>query len=300
MRPLDWLLLLLLSVLWGAAFFFIAVALPEVPPFSLVLARVAIAALVLVPIILLVGLGLPRTLRAWRDYAVLAILNNLLPFSLIAYGQTRIGSGLASVLIATTPLFTVLALRLLAGEPLTRAKLGGVLLGIAGVAVLTGAGGLGAGSPAAAGVLCVLGAALCYALSAFWMRRVREMPPLVSAVSQLVCSSILLLPIAALADRFWELPPPGFPAAASMLALAVLSTALAYLVFFRLGATAGPANAMLVTLLIPVTGTGLGALVLGEHLAAHQIAGALVIASGLVVIDGRLAGWLSGRRLQAA
>ena len=120
------------------------------------------------------------------------------------------------------------------------------------------------------------------------MRRLRDIPPLVSSAAQLVCSSVLLLPIAAVVDRFWLLPLPMPRVVLAVLALAAFSTALAYIVFFRISATAGPSNVMLVTLLIPVTATALGVLVLGETLSINQVAGALVIASGLVVIDGRL------------
>jgi drug/metabolite transporter (DMT)-like permease len=295
MRTTDWMLLVLLSIMWGATFFFTAVAVPEIPPLTLVLARVSLAALVLLPLVRMLGLALPASLAAWRSYAVLAVLNNLIPFCLIVYGQTHIASALASVLNATTPLFTLILAHLFADERLTSAKVGGVLLGIAGVAVLMGPDTLRQDSASTLGMLCVLGAAFSYGLSALWMRRLKGTPPLVSATAQLLCSSMLLLPIAGLVDRFWELPAPSGTALAAVLGLAVVSTALAYIVFFRISATAGPTNVMLVTLLIPVTATVLGALVLGERLAPNQIAGGLVIASGLVVIDGRLLGWLNRR-----
>lgn len=300
MRATDWLLLVLLSVLWGGSFFFVAVAVRDVPPLTLVLARVAVAAALLVPIAGMLGLSLPRDLAAWHPYAMLAVLNNVIPFSLIVYGQTTIASGLASVLNATTPLFTLLVARIFAGEPLTAARLGGVLLGIAGVGLLMGPDALCANAAGIIGMLCVLGAALSYAFAALWMRRLKSTPPLVSAAAQLACSTVVLLPAAGLVDRFWLLPMPGAAAVGAVLGLAAVSTALAYIVFFRIGAAAGPSNVMLVTLLIPVSATALGTLVLGESLAPHQIAGALVIASGLLVIDGRLVGWMGRRRLGAA
>lgn len=300
MRTTDWLLLAFLSLLWGASFFFAAVAVLDIPPLTLVLARVALAASILLPIARALGYSLPKGLAAWRSYAVLAILNNLIPFSLIFYGQTHIASGLASVLNATTPLFALIVARLFAGEPLTAAKVGGVLIGILGVAILMGPDVLSANASSTLGMLCVLAAALSYGLSALWMRRLREDPPMLSAQAQLLCSTLLLLPLAALVDRFWEVGVPGLPAAAAVLGLAALSTALAYIVFFRISATAGPGNVMLVTLLIPVSATGLGALVLGERLALNQIAGALVIASALLVIDGRLLAGLTRRRAREA
>jgi drug/metabolite transporter (DMT)-like permease len=295
MRSIDWLLLVLLSILWGGSFFFVAIAVRDIPPLTLVLARVALAAALLSPVARLLGMSLPRSFVEWRPYVVLALLNNLVPFSLIVYGQTLIASGLASVLNATTPLFTLAVARVFAGEPLTSARLIGVVLGVAGVGVLIGLDALGGDRAGAIGMLCVLGAALSYGLSALWMRRLKGTPPLVSAQAQLLCSTALLLPVAGLVDRFWTLPMPGIPTVVAVLGLAAFSTALAYIVFFRISASAGPSNVMLVTLLIPVSGTTLGVLVLGERLAPHQIVGALVIASGLVVIDGRLIGWVSGR-----
>lgn len=300
MRTTDWLLLVLLSILWGGSFFFAAIAVHDIPPLTLVLARVALAAMLLAPVARKLGLSLPRSLAAWLPYVVLAVLNNLVPFSLIFYGQTQIASGLASVLNATTPLFALIVARILAGEPLTAAKLGGVVLGVAGVGVLMGPDVASADAAGLLGMLCVLGAALSYGLAALWMRRLKGTPPLVSAEAQLLCSAVMLLPLAGLVDRFWALPMPGATTIAAVLGLAAFSTALAYIVFFRISATAGPSNVMLVTLLIPVSATALGVIVLGERLAAHQIAGALVIASALLVIDGRLLGWVAGRRAQVS
>ncbi len=288
MRATDWLLLVFLSVLWGATFFFIAVANPQVPPFTLVLARVGIAALVLLPLLFLLSLRLPTGLAGWQPFIVQAIINNVIPFTLMVYGQQRIAGGLAAVLNATTPLFTLIVARLFADEQLTASKVLGVLLGIAGVALLMGPEALTSNASSMIGMLCILGAALSYALSALWMRRLRHIPPLVSSAAQLTCSTIMLLPVAVAFDRFWMLPLPSTPVMLAVLGLAVLSTALAYIVFFRISATAGPSNVMLVTLFIPVTATALGVLVLGETLSINQVAGALVIASGLIVIDGRL------------
>ena len=288
MRASDWLLLVFLSVLWGATFFFVAVAVPDVPPFTLVLARVAIAALVLAPVVYLAGYRLPGSLAAWRSYAVLALLNNVLPFTLMTYGQTRIASGLASVLNATTPLFTLVIARVFAGEPLPVNRIVGVVLGVAGVAVLMGPDALDANASSLTGMLCILAGALAYGFAALRMRSLQGAPPLQAAGAQLICSTIMLAVLAGAVDRFWQLPAPGWPAVLAIVGLAVFSTALAYIVFFRINATAGPTNVMLVTLLIPVTATALGVLILGETLALNQLAGALIIASGLVVIDGRL------------
>ena len=300
MRAADWLLLIVLSVLWGATFFFVAVALGALPPLTLVTARVGLAALLLAPVALIAGHRLPVMPRAWGTYVVLALLNNILPFTLMTYGQTRIASALAAVLNATTPLFTLLLARIFAGEPLSLVKVVGVGLGIAGVAVLMGPAALGLDMASAIGMAAILGGALPYGFAALWMRRLRGTPPLVSAAAQLICSTVMLAPAAALVDRFWTLPAPGVLALAAVGGLALFSTALAYVVFFRINATAGPTNVMLVTLLIPVTATALGVLILGEALSANQVAGATIIASGLVVIDGRLFGWAARRQTTPA
>ena len=296
MRAIDWLLLVVLSVLWGGSFFFVAIAVRDIPPFTLVLARTALAAALLIIVVRALGLRLPRGIAAWRPFVGLALLNNVVPFTLIVFGQTRIASGLASVLNATTPLFTLLVARAFAGEALTPAKLAGVLLGITGVGVLMGPDASSANAAGVIGMLCVLGGALSYALATPGMRRFKDTPPLLTATAQLVCSAVMLLPVAGLVDRFWTLPAPGSATIAAVFGLAAFSTALAYIVFFRISASAGPTNVMLVTLLIPVSATALGTLVLGEPLTLHQIAGALIIASGLLVIDGRLLGWMGRRR----
>jgi drug/metabolite transporter (DMT)-like permease len=298
MRAADWLLLVLLSVLWGATFLFIAMGVQALPPLTIVLARVGIAALVLLPLIPLLGYRLPATLASWTLFVVQALINNVVPFTLMVHGQTRIAGSLAAVLNATTPLFTLILARLFVGEALSPSKIVGVVLGIAGVVVLIGPDALNSNESSVIGMLCILGGSLSYAFSALWMRRLRHIPPLVSSTAQLVCSTILLLPLAAVIDRFWLLPAPGAPAIVAVLGLAILSTALAYIVFFRISASAGPSNVMLVTLLIPVTATALGVLVLGEALSPNQIAGGMIIASGLIVIDGRIFARV-GRRVGA-
>lgn len=287
----NWLLLILLSVLWGATFFFVAVALPEVPPLTLVLTRCVIAATALIPILLLLGFTFPSGRTAWRDFAGMAVLNNIIPFTLIFYGQKVVPSGIAAVFNATTPLMSLLVMRFVAGEGWTANKLSGVLIGLTGVAILVGLDALSGTSVAmAAGMLAILGGALSYGFSGLWGRRLKTYPAPISAASQLLCSSILMLPIAAVSDRFWTLPMPSQGALLAILALGILSTAIAYILFFEIMRSAGALNVMLVTLLIPFTSIALGALYLGETLSARQMAGATVIGLSLLVIDGRLFG----------
>ncbi len=283
----DWLRLCLLSLLWGGSFFFNELALLEVRPFTLVLCRVGIAALCLHLLVQARGLRLPSSPRLWAGFALLAVLNNLLPFSLIAWGQTRIDSGLASILNATTPLFGVLlAHRLTTDERLSANRLAGVLLGVAGVALIMGPSSLRLDG-SLLGKLAILGAAFCYALSTIFGRRFGGIPPLLIATGQVTMTSVMMLPLVLAIDRPWQLPPPGLTTIGALLALGVVATALAYLLFFRILTTAGATNLMLVTFLVPVSALLLGSLLLGEQLGLNDAAGMGLIALGLAAVDGR-------------
>jgi drug/metabolite transporter (DMT)-like permease len=287
----EWGLLLFLSVLWGGSFFFSKVALTELPPFTVVFARVTLAAATLALYLVLTGRGLPRG-RVWLSFLGMGLLNNIIPFSLIFWGQTAIASGLASILNATTPIFTILVAQFLTtDERLTAGKFAGVVLGLAGVAVLMGGGVVATDTPALLGMAACLGAALSYGFAGAFGRRFRRLgvPPASVAFGQTAASTLMMAPIAALADAPWTLPMPSAVTIGALLGLAVLSTALAYIVFFRILSSGGATNASLVTLLIPVSAILLGSLVLGERLAANHFAGMALIALGLVAIDGRLA-----------
>lgn len=292
----EWGLLLLLSLLWGGSFFFSKVALAELPPFSIVLARVGIAAVALNVALLAREQRLTAYRTHWGRFTVMGAINNLIPFSLIFYGQTQIPSGLAAILNATTPLWAVLLAHwLTTDERMTPSRLVGVLIGLVGVVILLGPEllrGLGAQSLAQ---FAVVGAALSYASAGIFGRRFRGIPPLVTAAGQVTATAIMLLPIAALVDRPWLLEAPGLQTWAALLGLALLSTALAYAIYFRLLATAGATNLLLVTFLIPVSALLLGTLFLGERLALTDFGGMAAIGVGLVAIDGRLPRRLSSR-----
>jgi len=288
MGAMEWALLIALSVLWGGSFFFAEVALVELRPFTVVLCRVGFAALVLVAVVYATGQRLPRRGDLWGAFFVMGALNNLIPFTLIVWGQTHIASGLASILNATTPLFTVVLAHLLThDEKMTPNRLAGVVLGLAGVAVLIGPEVLrGLGFHLVA-QLAVLGAALSYAFAGIFGRRFRGEPPLVVAAGQVTATTVMILPIALFADRLWAVPLPGATTWAAIAGLAVLSTALAYVIFFRILATAGATNLLLVTLLIPVSAILLGTAILGERLAFGHFAGMALIGLALAAIDGR-------------
>ncbi len=291
MGPTEWALLLMLSVLWGGAFFFSKVALGELPPFTVVLARVSLAAMALFAFLLATGRVVPRSRAVWAAFFGMALLNNIVPFGLIFLAQTAIPSGLASILNATTPIFSILiAHRLTADEKMTRAKLTGVGLGLAGVAVLMGGNAFVSDAPPLWALLACLGAALSYGFTSVFGRRFRRMgvEPVVVAFGQLAAATLLAIPVAAVVDAPWSLPAPGGATLAALAGLALLSTALAYVLFFRILAVGGATNSSLVTLLIPVSAILLGTLVLGERLTANHFAGMALIALGLLVIDGRM------------
>jgi drug/metabolite transporter (DMT)-like permease len=284
----DWSLLAALSVLWGGSFFFNGLVLRELPPFTLVLLRVAIAALILLPVLYAHRLAFPKGWTGWRPYFLVALFNNVLPFSLIVTGQTYIPSGLASILNATTPLFTVLVMAAAGEEKLIVRRVAGVIVGLIGVIVLRG-GGLGFESGQGLGILLCLAAALSYGISALIARRaLSDSPPLATATFQLMASSLMMAVVAGIFERPWQLPVPGAVTWLAVLGLAALSTALAYIVFFQILRRSGATNVMLVTLLVPVTAILLGAFVLGEHISPREIIGALVIGSALLLIDGRV------------
>jgi drug/metabolite transporter (DMT)-like permease len=284
----DWSLLAVLSVLWGASFFFNGIALRELPPLTLVLMRVALAAIILLPLLRVYRIQFPTTLSGWEPFFVLALFNNVLPFSLIVIGQTYIPSGLASILNATTPLFTVVVMAAAGEEKLHVHRFAGVIAGLIGVIVLRGQD-LGFQTNQGVGVLLCLAAAFSYGLSALFARRkLSESPPLATATFQLMASSLMMIIVAAVFERPWQLQMPGAATWLAMIGLAALSTALAYIVFFQILIRSGSTNVMLVTLLIPVTAMLLGYLVLGESISLREIIGALVIASGLLLIDGRV------------
>lgn len=284
----DWLLLGFLSILWGGSFFFNGVALKELPPFTLVFIRVALAAAILLPVARAYRIKFPEGLAGWRPYFAIALLNNVLPFSLIVMGQTYIPSGMASILNATTPLFTVLVMAAAGDEKLLMRRVAGVLTGLVGVIVLRGQD-IGFKDAQGIGIFFCLAGAFSYGLSALYARRkLSNSPPLATATFQLMASSLIMMIVAAMVERPWRLPVPGVTTWLAMAGLAGMSTALAYIVFFQILRRSGPTNVMLVTLLVPVTAILLGYLVLGESISGREMIGALVIGSALLLIDGRI------------
>ncbi|WP_298374326.1 DMT family transporter [Azospirillum sp.] len=284
-------MLVALSVLWGGSFFFVGVAVKALPPLTIVSLRVVLAAVALGVLMRALGMRMPRGGSLWAAFFGMGVLNNLIPFCLIVWGQTQIASGVASILNATTPLFAVVVAHLLTDdEKMTGNRLFGVLLGCGGVVVLVGASafdGLGANIWAQC---AVLGAAFSYSLAGIYGRRFKRLgvSPLATATGQVTASALMLIPVACAVDRPWMLAMPGAATWGALLGIALLSTALAYVLFFRILASAGATNLMLVTFLIPVSAILLGALFLDERLETRQMMGMGLIACGLAAIDGRL------------
>lgn len=295
----DWMRLLALSLLWGGSFFFVEIAVTALPPFTIVALRVGLAATALHVFLVLRGQRMPADPRIWAAFLGMGFLNNLVPFSLLVWGQTQIASGLASILNATTPLFTVLVAHALTrDERLTAGRAGGVMVGFAGVVLMIGPDALwGIGADVLAQLAC-LGAALSYAFAAVFGRRFAAtgIGPVRTATGQVTASTAMLVPLALLVDRPWTLAMPGAGVWAAVAALALISTAFAYILYFRILGTAGATNILLVTFLVPISAILLGTLVLGERLAAEHFGGMAMIGLGLAAMDGRPVQFIRHRR----
>jgi len=292
----EWGLILILSIIWGGSFFFIGVAVKEMTPLTIVLCRVGAAALILLVVVKLTGRQMPASPSVWLAFFVMGILNNVLPFSLIVWGQTHIDSSLASILNATTPIFSVILAHLLTREErLTTNRLTGVLIGWVGVTVLIGFESLGGLGVRVLGYLAILGASCSYAFAAIFGRRFKSFDPVVVSTGMLCASSAMILPIALIVEQPWHLDP-GALTWAALAGLAAISTSLAYIIYFRVLAVAGATNILLVTFLIPVSAIFRGVMVLGERPGWNAFGGMALIFIGLIAIDGRLLkNWCRGK-----
>lgn len=285
----EWMMLILLSVVWGGSFFFAEIALLAFGPLTIVAIRVLIGAVGLVVLARALGHRLPVGAGAWRDLFVMGALNNVIPFSLIVWGQIHIDGGTASILNGTTPFFTILLAHFfLSGEHLTTAKVAGIGLGILGVAVLAGPSAMRGLTHTIEGQAAVLCAAISYAFAGVWGRKhLSGLASTPAAAGMLLASSVIMVPLA----LFWEgVPdmPEGLAMWSSLVGIGLLSTSLAYLLYFKILAAAGASNLLLVTMLIPVSAMLLGVSILGEEIQPGALAGLALIVAGLSVIDGRV------------
>jgi drug/metabolite transporter (DMT)-like permease len=289
-------MMLLLAILWGGSYFWGALALRGLPPFTIVSARLLLGAVLLITYIHMRGHSLALPWPVWRDIFIMGFLNNSFPFVLITYGQTQIASGLAAIINSTAPLFAVVVAHFATrDERLTLQKFGGVLLGIAGVSVMVGVDALKGLGLEVLAQLAVLGAAFSYGMAAIFGRRFRNHPSMVIATGQITSAAIMSLPLALLIDHPWNLPAPGCIPVIAIIGLGILSTAVSPLLYFSILKTVGTTNAIVVTFLVPVSALLLGVIILGETFTAQQAGGMVLIGLGLAAIDGR-----PFRRLRAA
>ncbi|MEL0608292.1 MULTISPECIES: DMT family transporter [Vibrio] len=290
MNARVWAMLIVLSMLWGGSFFFVGVVVTDLPPLTIVALRVGIAAITLWIIALMIGLRPPKELRVWGAFLGMGLLNNVVPFALIVWGQTQIASGLASILNAATPIFAVVVAGiLLPDERVTPLKLVGVGIGFVGVVVMIGLPALSGGGSFIA-QLAIIAAALSYAFAGVYGRRFKamEINPIITAAGQVTASTIVLTPVALMVDGPLDVVAMSGDTWAAIAGLAVLSTAVAYVLYFKILELAGATNVLLVTLLVPVSAILLGSLFLNESLEVIHFVGMLLIAIGLSAIDGRL------------
>ncbi len=291
MSGADWGIIMLLSLLWGGAFFMIELGLRGFPPNTLVFLRMALAVPPMLLLLKVMGHRLPGDLKSWQQLFVLGAINAAFPFILFFWGQTQIDSGLASILNATTPLWGVVTAHFLTrDEKATPARVVGVLLGLAGIIVMVGTDALGGISGSVLAQFACLAATLLYAMAAVYGRTLSQstMTPLVVATGQVISAAIIMFPVMMVIDQPWFLPTAGWDAWAGAIGLAIPSTAIAYVFYFRLIDTAGASNAMLVAFIMPVIAVILGVVALGETVELKEVIGAVLIALGLIAIDGRL------------
>jgi drug/metabolite transporter (DMT)-like permease len=287
----EWSLLVVLAVLWGGSYFYVGVAIKVLSPLEIVAFRVTLGAALLYLVVRLTGASMPRDGGTWGAFFIMGLANNVIPFSLIGWAQSHVASGLAAILNATTPLFAViLAHYLTRDERMTAARVAGVMIGFGGVVLMIGPDALAGATTDLIAELALLLASVFYALSPIYGRRFGRagLSPIVTATGQFTASAVMVVPLALIIDRPWTLPMPGLDVWGSLLGLGILSSALAYIIFYRILAAAGAVNLMLVTFLVPVTAILLGALFLHEHLEANHFLGMACIGLGLAAIDGRL------------
>ncbi|HEX6710065.1 MAG TPA: DMT family transporter [Rubrobacter sp.] len=283
MKPKDFAGLILLGALWGGSFLFIRVAVPALGPFLLVELRVGLAAAALI-LYALVASRMPKIRYRWRSFLALGFLNAAVPFSLISTAEIHLTASLAAILNSTTVMFTAIVAAVWMGEALTTRKVVGVILGIVGVTVLVGWDPITLNGVVLLSVAAMLGASLAYALGATYAKQAFSgIPPLGMAVGQQTAATALLWPLALVS---FPKEAPSLVVVLSMLGLALLSTSVAYLIYFRLIENVGPTSTVTVTLLVPVFGLLFGVLLLDEPFGFGTLAGLGIILSSVVLITG--------------
>ena len=276
--------MLALGALWGGSFLFIRVAVPSLGPLLLMELRVGIASLTLVLFAAAVGRR-PKLRARWRQFLLIGTLNAAIPFTLIAAAEIHLTASLSAILNSTTVMFAAVAAAVWLRDPLTARKVVGIVLGVIGVAVLVGWDPVELDGAVLLSVGAMLAASLSYGISAVYVKRTFVgVPPLGMAIGQLTGATVVLFPFAALSVPGKS--PPPVAASASVLALALLSTALAYLFYFRLITNVGPTSTVTVTLLVPIFGLLFGVLFLDEPFGPGTLAGLGIVLGSVVLVTG--------------
>ena len=285
----DWLLITLLAAIWGGSFLFGRILMIEWPPFTVVFLRVSLAALTLWIFLIITSRKFPKDINLIKMVLVMGVLNNVIPFSLILIGQREIGSGLAAVVNAMTPIWTlIIANFFTSDEKFSANKIAGILFGFLGVALLIGADFVQGLTASAWAQGAVLGATISYGFASVWGKQFKGQDPIIISTGQLTASSIIMLPIIFLVEDPFAISTPSLEMLVSLIGLAVVCTAFAYVLFFKILGSAGATNASLVTFLVPISAIMLGIIWLGETLTTSNILGMILIITGLALVDGRI------------
>jgi drug/metabolite transporter (DMT)-like permease len=282
-------LLALLATLWGASYSFIKLGVATIPPLTLIAARTLIAGMLLLAIMRWRGLSLPRDAATWRRFLFQACLNSVVPFTLIAWAERTLDAGLATILNSTSPIFTfLLTFAITQHEALTARRLFGVLAGLAGICLIVGVQALGGLGQQLAAQIATVVATICYAGAAIFSRGFRDLDPMAPAAGSLLCGAVILIPISLGVDQPWTLAP-SMSSMLALLGLSVFSTALAFVIYFRLIQTLGSVGTTAQAYLRVPIGVALGVLFLGESLSptAWVGLGCVVVGVAAMTIPAR-------------
>lgn len=281
---LEYALLLLLATLWGASYTFIKLGIASIPPITLIAARTVIAGALLFAVMRLQGVTMPRDGLNWRRFFIQALINSVVPFTLIAWAEKTVDAGLATILNSTSPIFAFLmTFALTRHEPVTLTKLAGVILGIVGICLVIGISTLGGLGRETVAQIAIVFATICYAGAAIFGRHFSGLHPLVPATGSMVCGAAMLLPLSLAIEHPWTLTPSASSLAA-LLGLSVLSTALAFVLYFRLLQTIGSIGVTSQAYLRVPIGVLIGVIFLGESLSLAGAIGLVCIMLGVAAM----------------